>query len=123
MINSNQLIRHLKTGKNLILVVAMVAFVGLNAVAVADGNAGEARAKKVSLADIELSTIEGQRAARERLRQTARRLCSQVADELDLSHQTNYLACIDTAMTKVESRLQAMASRSGVALSARNEGK
>jgi UrcA family protein len=123
MIYSNERSRHLQPRNGLIVVAAMVAFVGLNTVAIADGNAGETRAKQVSVADLELSTIDGQRAARERLHQAARRLCSQVADELDLSHQTNYLACIDTAMTKVDSRLQAMASRSNVALSARNEGK
>ena len=40
------------------------------------GPAPETLAAKVSLADVDLSTPEGQRVAYERLRQTARRLCS-----------------------------------------------
>jgi UrcA family protein len=122
MIHANGLKRHLGAKKYLILATAMVAFVGLNAAAVADQNAGETRVKKVSLADIDLSTTEGQRAARERLHQAARSLCTQVGDELDLSYHANYLACIDAAMAKAEPRLQAMASRSGADLSARSVG-
>jgi UrcA family protein len=56
------------------------------------------RSAKVSLADLDLSTPEGARGARERLRQTARQLCNRVADELDLSHQTNYVACVDETL-------------------------
>jgi UrcA family protein len=53
---------------------------------------------KVSLTDLDLSTPEGVSAARERLRQSARRLCNQVADELDLSRQANFVACVDASM-------------------------
>ena len=56
------------------------------------------RSAKVSLADLDLSTPQGARAARERLRQTARHLCDRVADELDLSRQTNYVACVDETL-------------------------
>jgi UrcA family protein len=56
------------------------------------------RSAKVSLADLDLSTPEGVRAARERLRGTARRLCTQVADDLDLSHQPNFVACVDETL-------------------------
>jgi UrcA family protein len=119
MINLNGLSRHLGAKMNLLVVAAMVAFVGLNSAAIADQVSGEMRAKKVSLADVDLSTVEGQRAARERLHQAARNLCSQVADELDLSHHANYLACIDMAMAKAEPLLQAMASRSAADLLAR----
>ena len=58
------------------------------------------RSAKVSLADLDLSTPEGARAARERLRQTARHLCARVADEFDLSHHENYVACVDEALAK-----------------------
>jgi len=119
MINLNRRPRHLGAKKNLIVVAAMVAFVGLTSAAVAGQISGEMRAKKVTLAGIDLSTLEGQRAARERLHQAARKLCSQVADELDLSHHENYLACVDSAMAKAEPLLQAMASRSGADLLAR----
>jgi UrcA family protein len=56
------------------------------------------RSAKVSLADLDLSTPEGARAARERLRETARHLCDRVADELDLSQQTNYVTCVDETL-------------------------
>jgi UrcA family protein len=116
MINSNWLSGHLGAKKNLIVAAAMVAFVGLNSTAVADPSSGEIRSRKVSLADIDLSTVEGQHAAYERLHQAARNLCSQVAEDLDLSHHENYLACIDMAMAKATPLLQAMASRSSAEL-------
>jgi UrcA family protein len=56
------------------------------------------RSAKVSLAGLDLSTLDGARAARERLRGTARRLCAQVADDLDLSHQSNFVACVDETL-------------------------
>jgi UrcA family protein len=56
------------------------------------------RSAKVSLAGLDLSTPDGVRAARERLRGTARRLCADVADELDLSHQSNFVACVDETL-------------------------
>jgi UrcA family protein len=56
------------------------------------------RSAKVSLAGLDLSTPNGARAARERLRTTARRLCAQVADDLDLSHQSNFVACVDETL-------------------------
>jgi UrcA family protein len=58
------------------------------------------RTSKVSLADLDLTTPEGTSAARERLRQEARRLCNQVADSLDLSHQSNFVACVDETLAK-----------------------
>jgi UrcA family protein len=56
------------------------------------------RSARVSLADLDLSTPEGARAARERLHKTVRHLCNRVADELDLSHQANYVACVDETL-------------------------
>jgi UrcA family protein len=122
MIHAIGLPHSLGAKKTLVLVAAMLAFVGLNAAAMADNNASETRVKKVSLVDIDLSTIEGQRAARERLHQTARLLCSRLVDEFDLSHHVNYLSCVDSAMRKAEPRLQAMVSRSGADLLARSAG-
>jgi UrcA family protein len=118
MINLTWLSRHL-AGRHLLAAAAMVAFVGLTSTAVADQVSGDMRAKQVSLADIDLSTVEGQRAARERLHQAARHLCAHVADDLDLSHHANYLACVDLAMAKAEPLLQAMVNRSGADLLAR----
>jgi UrcA family protein len=56
------------------------------------------RSAKVSLAGLDLSTPDGARAARERLRGTARRLCAQVADDLDLSHHSNFVACMEETL-------------------------
>jgi UrcA family protein len=70
------------------------------ALAGSEVDASVARSAKVSIAGLDLSTPQGASAARERLRQTARKLCAQVADELDLSQQANYLACIDQSVAK-----------------------
>jgi len=118
MIDLDWLFRH-AARKSLIAAAAIVAFAAMNSGAMADPSSGGMRAKQVSLADIDLSTAEGQRAAHERLHRAARQLCSQVADELDLSHQANYLACIDMAMAKADRSLQAMVSRSGADMLAR----
>jgi UrcA family protein len=67
-----------------------------------------ARAQQVSLADLNLSTGDGQKAARERLHQMARRLCAQIEDELDLSHQSNYVKCVDEATARTLPHLDAM---------------
>jgi UrcA family protein len=48
----------------------------------------------VSLADLDLSTLEGSRAAHERLEAMARRLCGELARGHDLSYQPNFAACI-----------------------------
>ena len=58
----------------------------------------DSRSQTVSLAGLDLSTPEGMSAARERVDKTARRLCSQLADPADLSHQTNYVKCVDDAV-------------------------
>jgi len=52
----------------------------------------------VSLSDLDLSTTDGRRMARDRLHETARRLCSQVAASQDLSHQANFVACVDATL-------------------------
>jgi UrcA family protein len=62
------------------------------------GAAPVTRTARVSLADVDLSTPEGARAARERLHQTVRRLCAQVADSLDLSYQPNFVKCVDETL-------------------------
>jgi UrcA family protein len=69
------------------------------------------RAKNVSLSDLDLSTVAGQEQARERLHQMARRLCTQVEDELDLSHQTNYVKCVEAATAQTLPHLDAMIRR------------
>jgi UrcA family protein len=67
--------------------------------------APESRSTNVSLAGLDLSTPEGMSAARERLRNTADRLCSQVVDELDMSHHANFIKCVDAAVTSALNQL------------------
>jgi UrcA family protein len=82
-----------------VAVLALCALVsGVTVAGPKTDNAPVMRSAKVSLADLDLSTPEGTRAARERLLQTARHLCNRVADELDLSHQANYVACVDETL-------------------------
>jgi UrcA family protein len=70
--------------------------------------APDMRAVRVSLADLDLSTPEGARAARERLHETARRLCSQLADGQDLSHQPNFVACVGDALADALRQVDAL---------------
>jgi len=51
-------------------------------------------AAHVSLADLDLSTLEGALAARTRLEAMARRLCAQLARDRELQYQPNYGACV-----------------------------
>ena len=52
------------------------------------------RAANVSVADLDLSTMEGSRVARERLEAMARRLCAELARSNDLSYRPNWAACV-----------------------------
>ena len=52
------------------------------------------RGANVSLADLDLSTLEGSPAAHERLEAMARRLCGELARRPDLSYQPNFTACV-----------------------------
>jgi UrcA family protein len=69
------------------------------------------RAKTISFADLDLSTPEGARAAHERLQKFADKLCSQVADELDLSHHANFVKCVDEAMANALPKVEALANK------------
>ena len=80
--------------------------------AMADSQSAQQRSKSVVLSDLDLSTVQGQQAAQERIHQMARRLCSQVADELDLSRQSNFVKCVDAAMVDADATVQALVRRS-----------
>lgn len=55
--------------------------------------------KSVSLTDLDLSTLEGERAAQQRLEAVARRLCSELARQQDRSYQPNQAACVHDTFT------------------------
>jgi UrcA family protein len=61
-------------------------------------SANNTRSQTVSVADLDLSTPEGMSAARKRVQKTAQRLCFQLADPSDLSHQSNFVKCVDEAV-------------------------
>jgi len=62
----------------------------------------------VSLANLDLSTEKGMQAARDRIHQTARRLCQRVVNPWSLSHQTDYVRCVNDATTAAVGQLQGM---------------
>ena len=77
----------------------------------------------VKLSDLDLATAEGQQRAQARVHEVARTLCSRVADQLDLSHQQNYVKCIDTAVAKAGEQLQALINRQSASKFARADVK
>lgn len=91
------------------------------------GAAAQADQPKVSqhvkLSDLDLATAEGQQRAQARVHEVARTLCSRVADQLDLSHQDNYIKCIDTAVAKAGEQLQALINRQSASQLARADVK
>jgi UrcA family protein len=121
MFISKDLSRHFTA--NALMMTAVALFLGSGSSAMAAEHSDDARSKKVILTDLDLSTSEGQRIAYERLHQMARTLCSQVADEFDLSHQANYVACVDSAMAMAGARLQALVSQKASTMTARNQAK
>jgi UrcA family protein len=88
--------------------------IGGTALAQQAAAAAETRATNVSLAGFDLSTPAGMAAARERLRRTAVRLCSQVADELDLSHHDNFVRCVDASLASALPKLDELASKNSL---------
>ena len=71
----------------------------------ASPSAAISRSTTVSLAGLDLSTSAGIVEARKRLHQAARAACSRVSDSLDLSHQTNFLKCVDESLTNALQQL------------------
>ena len=56
---------------------------------------GAQRSEKISVKDLDLTTVGGVDAARARINQAARRLCFAVSSPEDRSRRTNYLQCVD----------------------------
>lgn len=104
----------------LLAAAAMLAFAGMSAQSFAAEPGTASGAKAVSLRDLDLSTVEGQRVAHERLHTAVTQLCSRLEDEKDLSSHATYLACTDTANAKADAQLQAMVNRIDTNSLARN---
>jgi UrcA family protein len=107
-----------------ILLISMIT-IGVfgGAAAIADQVGPSSLTKTLSFQDLDLSTVEGQRIARERVHQMARVLCDKVADPTDMSHHTNYLACVDATLTKAQDGLQALINKQSTAQFARDDVK
>ncbi len=69
---------------------------------------------QVSLAGVDVSTADGAKIAKERIRQAARRVCSQVEDPLDLGRAEHYVKCVDATTA---STLQQLSTNKFVARS------
>jgi UrcA family protein len=80
-------------------------------------------ALKVSLAGLDLSTPEGVRAAQERVRLAARRVCAKVANSADMQRQLDYITCIDEAMAPVVAQIDAMSRQASGQRLAHNSAK
>lgn len=96
--------------KTLMISLMTVGFFGA-AAAMADQVGNSVASKKVSVSDLDLATAEGRQVAQERLHQLARTVCSQVIDPTDMSHHTNYLACMDATLAKADVSLQALVKK------------
>ena len=67
------------------------------------------RSMRVSLADLDLLQVDGMQAARERLHQTARKLCLRTVNPWALSHQADYVNCVDATTAKAVQQLNGLA--------------
>jgi UrcA family protein len=72
-------------------------------------NGPSARTAAVSVKDLDLATATGMQEARERLHATARRLCGRVVNPWTLSHQQDYVACVDATLASALAQLPAPA--------------
>jgi UrcA family protein len=64
----------------------------------------------VSLADLDLSTLEGANSARQRLEAMARRLCGELAKRQDLAYPPNYAACVHDTLAGALAQADALAA-------------
>jgi UrcA family protein len=64
----------------------------------------------LTLAGLDLTNPAGVAIARERIHQVARKVCDRAANPQSLSHQPDYVACIEDAMAKAEPTLQRLAA-------------
>lgn len=99
----------LRTAGILVLGAALVACVAV--IDVPAAHAADSSSITLSLAGLDLGTADGFDAARERLHQAARRVCSRIADDLDLGHQPHFVACVEQTMSAALPRVEQLAAR------------
>jgi UrcA family protein len=108
--------------KALLISLITVSLFGGTA-AMADQVGFSTRTKTVSFQDLNLSTVQGQQIARERVQQMASTLCAKVADPTDMSHHKNFLACVDATVANAGVNLQALINKQSTAQFARADVK
>jgi UrcA family protein len=69
-------------------------------------NTAAAKSASVPVGDLDLSTTEGIRAAKQRIHQAARKLCEQVVDSHSISHQPDFVRCVDATMAAAAAKLE-----------------
>jgi UrcA family protein len=69
-------------------------------------DAATERSATVRIADLDLSTANGMQAARDRIHETAKRLCQQVINPWSISHQTDFVQCVNDATTTTVAQLK-----------------
>jgi UrcA family protein len=67
----------------------------------------------VSLADLDLSTLEGADIARQRLDAMARRLCGKLASQRDLAYPQSYAACVHETLARALAQADALGAARG----------
>jgi UrcA family protein len=68
------------------------------------------RGTNVSLGDLDLSTLEGARIARERLQAMAQRLCGELARHQDMSYRRDYAGCVRDSLAGALAQADALAA-------------
>lgn len=67
----------------------------------------DVKSASVPVGDLDLSTTEGIRAAKQRIHRAARRLCDQLVDSHSISHQPDYMRCVDATLAAANAKLEA----------------
>src|ERR1700732_557171 len=99
--------RHTASGA--VILMALFGIVPVGTIADQRGaTAAVSRVVEASLADLDLSTQAGMRAARERLHMMAERACAGSADNRGLSSQANFGACVDSTLASALRQLNAL---------------
>jgi UrcA family protein len=102
------------------LATCLLLFGGVRSAIAEEAPGAVSRTKAISLAGLDLSTLAGAQAARERVHQAVRTICSQLGDDLDLSHRATYLECVNKATANAKPHLDALLRRAGSVTTAAN---
>jgi UrcA family protein len=80
------------------ILIALCVATSVSVTAYAATGATPTASARVTLDDLDLNTPLGLETARQRLHAMARNVCDRVSDDLDLSHQPNFVKCVDDTL-------------------------